>query len=916
VPAVTNAELERRIGALEAQLKVLAVEAAAIRAKLEAEEDEPVRLADLRPFAAPEDVPLLAASQPKPILPRPAPPPGRPGAFARAEQRLDAIDPSDLLDARTLAVAGGIVTLLGIVFFFVLAVNRGWIGPDVRVLCGGLASALAFGAGLWTQRRHGETHAALAAVGAGIAGAYVTLLAATALYHLIPEWGALLVATGVAATGTATALAWSSQLVAGIGLGGAVLVPAAVALQGGLTTAGTAFVAFVFAGSVAVAALRRWGRLLTFAGLTSFPQIWALSVAARPGDAAVLVLAGVFWLLYLGAGIAWQQGEPSGALRRRSASFVSAASVLALAAATKLLGTDAQGIALVLTGLATAALTLGVALRERLRELAPVLGLASLALVAIGLSSLLSGPGLAAAWAAEAALLAVLAVRVGDSRLELGVLGYLTLATLHVLILDAPPDRLLFSVGDPGSFAHAAHGVPVLLVLVAAYAVAARCSARPLSQPPAPCGTLGFTTGALAAFHRGRALIGAGEAVAAGALALYAAALAVLAGFHRWSSGSPLAAFEHAQVAVVACWSLAAVAAVVAGLHTGRPLLERFGLGWVAVTLAYEILYVLPELDRGARGWSALIVAAALLATAVAEQDRAGDELVTAGILPLPASVALAVLGVVELVPRATAGIQAQGAALLALAAVYGAVAAALAARGRRDLGSMVGLAALGIGAFAASELTSGTYLVLAWSAAAAVLAVLSHVVAERRLAAASGALLALALAHALLFEAPLSDLFAAKAHPATGVPALLIVVAAGLVLAVLAPPGYDRERELGAVGLAVLAVYACSLTVLGIAQELGGGDVAGHFQRGQTAVSTFWGLIGLGLLTVGLRRGERTLQLGGFALLGVSLAKIFLFDLPSLSSVTRALSFLGVGGLLLLSGYVYQRLTTGRELR
>ena len=46
-----------------------------------------------------------------------------------------------------------------------------------------------------------------------------------------------------------------------------------------------------------------------------------------------------------------------------------------------------------------------------------------------------------------------------------------------------------------------------------------------------------------------------------------------------------------------------------------------------------------------------------------------------------------------------------------------------------------------------------------------------------------------------------------------------------------------------------------------------------------------------------------------GFALLGVSLAKLFLYDLSALSSVTRALSFLAVGAVLLLGGFLYQRL-------
>ena len=61
--------------------------------------------------------------------------------------------------------------------------------------------------------------------------------------------------------------------------------------------------------------------------------------------------------------------------------------------------------------------------------------------------------------------------------------------------------------------------------------------------------------------------------------------------------------------------------------------------------------------------------------------------------------------------------------------------------------------------------------------------------------------------------------------------------------------------------------------------------------------------------LFVALRRRSPVLRAAGFALFGISLAKLFLYDLGELSSITRALSFLAVGGVLLVAGFVYQRL-------
>jgi hypothetical protein len=102
------------------------------------------------------------------------------------------------------------------------------------------------------------------------------------------------------------------------------------------------------------------------------------------------------------------------------------------------------------------------------------------------------------------------------------------------------------------------------------------------------------------------------------------------------------------------------------------------------------------------------------------------------------------------------------------------------------------------------------------------------------------------------------------------------------------------------------------SLFILELFQVSFGGSVDTDFHRGHTAVSAFWGLIGLALLYFGLTR-LRVLRVAGFAMFTVSLAKIFLFDLPSLSSITRALSFIAVGAVLLLGGFFYQRLATAQ---
>ena len=72
--------------------------------------------------------------------------------------------------------------------------------------------------------------------------------------------------------------------------------------------------------------------------------------------------------------------------------------------------------------------------------------------------------------------------------------------------------------------------------------------------------------------------------------------------------------------------------------------------------------------------------------------------------------------------------------------------------------------------------------------------------------------------------------------------------------------------------------------------------------------------------LLTGLLRGSSGLRLGGTALFGLGLAKLFLYDLSALSSVTRAISFLAAGAFMLAGGFFLQKLSArldggGRQL-
>jgi uncharacterized membrane protein len=81
--------------------------------------------------------------------------------------------------------------------------------------------------------------------------------------------------------------------------------------------------------------------------------------------------------------------------------------------------------------------------------------------------------------------------------------------------------------------------------------------------------------------------------------------------------------------------------------------------------------------------------------------------------------------------------------------------------------------------------------------------------------------------------------------------------------------------------------------------------DAMAHSVLVQSALSLFWSLLALCTMVVATRKGLRALWIVGAALMGVVVVKLFLVDLSSVGTVGRIVSFIGVGVLMLLLGYM-----------
>ena len=171
---------------------------------------------------------------------------------------------------------------------------------------------------------------------------------------------------------------------------------------------------------------------------------------------------------------------------------------------------------------------------------------------------------------------------------------------------------------------------------------------------------------------------------------------------------------------------------------------------------------------------------------------------------------------------------------------------------------------------------------------------------------------LAAALAHALVVLAPPAALVAGLGAVLPAVAGLGAVAAAAVLVARAAPHGPARTALSGAAAL--IALYLASAVLVTPFQP--GGDASGLplaeldvRQQGQALLSALWALAGVGALVAGLVRDERALRLGALALLGVTVAKVFAFDLASLTSLYRVGSCMALGLLLLAGAFAWQRI-------
>jgi len=875
VALTTAAATKTRVNKLERGLRALEMQLRAFEQRL-AQGGEAARPADAPAPAAPQPAPqpitpTIASAEPavapppavQPAAPQvpPSPPPA-PAARPSFEERFG---------TQWAVWAGGLALVLGGYFLVQYSIEQGWFGPGMRILCGALLAAALLAAGEWARRTENlsnrvplpTAHIPSILTAAGTAVAYATVYAAYALYGFLGP-AAAFVLLGIVALLTLAAALLHGPALAGLGLVGAYAAPLLVATARPNYWALYLYLAIVSAASFALARLRLW-RWLAITAVV-FATLWAVpGIEQRANDvllphafhaaagfvlAAVLIVAGFLY------GPTAEPGRIDGISSGALAAYLFAAGMLAVAS-----NHDA-------TALVTFAL--------------------------------LTAGTVAIAWRSEAA---VAAVPVGAALVVLVLADWSV--DLRIEHLIAPAGPMAGAVPEPARAAFGSHlvfgGVLAVLFGGAGFLAQSR-SERPVapilwaaSGVAAPLGILIALYYRIAAFDR---------SIPFAIIAL------LLAGADAWAvellDRRPRRPGLASAAAIFAAGTIAALA-----------LALTFSLekGWLTVGLALMVpgmAWVSLKRPLPLLRWAAAASVVLVLARIAWEPRIVGDDVGTTPIFNwllygygLPAA-AFWLAG--HLLRRRVDDVPCRmvesGAILFTLLLVFLEIRHFMNDGDVYRRGSGLGEVALQVSA--ALAMAIGLERVRARTGS------IVHDVGALVIAALAlgGIVFGLWLfENPLLTSRPVGGPFVNLVLLGYGLPAVLAAILA-LVGRETRPYVYRVVAAVAAVGLA-LAYLSLEIATLYHGPVLTRGRTGNAEQYTYSAV---WLAFGVVLLLVGVLLRSQPARLASAAVVLITVGKVFLFDLAVLQGAFRALSFIGLGLVLVGIGWLYQRLLFPRR--
>ena len=272
IPVLAVVSIVMAMGTRE-RIKRLEFRIAGLEARLAGAGGEAAPLEPV-PSALPEPVPDTASETAAPPAEPVAPPP-----VATAPKPKVSLE--ERFGTQWVVWAGGIALALGGFFLVRYSIEQGWFGPGARVLLGGLVALALIAAGEWTRRHEiltgvtslPKAHIPSVLTAAGTAIAYADVYAAYALYGFIGPAAAFLL-LGAVALGTLAAALLHGPALAALGLIGAFVTPLVVSTEQPNYWALYLYLAMVTAAAFALARAKLWRWLAVTAVAASV--LWAL----------------------------------------------------------------------------------------------------------------------------------------------------------------------------------------------------------------------------------------------------------------------------------------------------------------------------------------------------------------------------------------------------------------------------------------------------------------------------------------------------------------------------------------------------------------------------------------------------------------------------------------------------------------
>ena len=84
--------------------------------------------------------------------------------------------------------------------------------------------------------------------------------------------------------------------------------------------------------------------------------------------------------------------------------------------------------------------------------------------------------------------------------------------------------------------------------------------------------------------------------------------------------------------------------------------------------------------------------------------------------------------------------------------------------------------------------------------------------------------------------------------------------------------------------------------------------DIANSTQSNKLGLSILWGVYSLLLIALGIWKKKKYLRIGAIVLFGVTLIKLFFYDISHLSTIAKTIVFVSLGLLLLIISFLYNK--------